>query len=76
MVPVALSQYLSDHPNIRTIHLHLDNDEVGRGAAAGIIGGLSGKYEILNEPPKEGCKDVNDELIQRVQAKKKEEFER
>ena len=76
VVPVALSQYLSDHPNIRTIHLHLDNDEVGRGAAAGIIGGLSGKYEIYNEPPKEGCKDVNDELMQRVQAKKKEEFER
>lgn len=76
VVPVALSQYLKDHPGIRTLHLHLDNDEVGRGAAAGIMGGLSGKYEIFDEPPLPGCKDVNDQLMQRVGIRKKEEYER
>ena len=76
VVPVALQQYLEDHPSISTIHLHLDNDEVGRGAAAGIIGGLAGKYTILDEPPAYGCKDVNDELMARVGIRKKEEMER
>ena len=76
VVPIALSQYLKDHPNIKALHLHLDNDEVGRGAAAGIMGGLSGKYEIFDEPPLPGCKDVNDQLMQRVGNKKKEEYER
>ncbi len=65
VVPVALSRYLDEHPHIKTIHLHLDNDEVGRGAVAGIIGGLQGKYLVLNEPPSCG-KDVNDELKIRV----------
>ena len=76
VVPVALQQYLEDHSGISTIHLHLDNDEVGRGAAAGIIGGLAGKYTILDEPPASGCKDVNDELMARVGIRKKEEMER
>lgn len=75
-VPVALSQYLTDHPNIKTLHLHLDNDEVGRGAAAGIIGGLSDRFTVLDEPPVYGCKDVNDQLITRLQSKTKEEYER
>ena len=29
VVPVALSRYLADHPEIRTLRLHLDNDVVG-----------------------------------------------
>lgn len=70
VIPIALSQYLSDHPHISVIHLHLDNDEVGRGAAAGIIGGLSYKYEIYDEPPAEGFKDVNEELVTRVEFNK------
>ena len=76
VVPVALSQYLADHPGVKVIHLHLDNDDVGRGAAAGIIGGLSGKYRILDEPPLPGCKDVNDQLMKQIAAKHKEEIER
>lgn len=64
VVPVALEQFLQDHPEIRTIHLHLDNDTVGRGAAAGIIGGLRDKYIVLDEPP--NAKDVNDELKMRL----------
>ena len=63
VVPIALSRYLQEHPNIHTLQLHLDNDEVGRGAAAGIMGGLQDRYKVLDQPPTSG-KDVND-LLQR-----------
>ena len=61
VVPIALEQYLNDHPNIQILRLHLDNDEVGRGAVAGIVSGLNGRYQVYDEPPKCG-KDVNDQL--------------
>lgn len=63
VIPLALSQYLQDHPGIKTLYLHLDNDEVGREAAAGIMEGLGVKYTVLDRPPPYG-KDVND-LLQR-----------
>ena len=72
VVPVALAQFLKDHPKINTIHLHLDNDEVGRGAAAGIIEGLRDKYTVIDEPPLQG-KDINEELVHMVGLKKKKE---
>ena len=65
VVPVALSRFLEEHPNVSTIRLHLDNDEIGRGAVKGIVSGLQGKYTVLDEPPSCG-KDVNDELKIRV----------
>jgi len=76
VVPVALERYLQDYPEIKKLHLHLDNDEIGRGAAAGIASGLSGKYEVLNEPPACG-KDVNDQLMLRITKNmKKEDYSR
>ena len=63
VIPLALSQYLQDHPGTNTLYLHLDNDEVGREAAAGIMEGLGDKYTVLDRPPPYG-KDVND-LLQR-----------
>ncbi len=63
VIPLALSQYLQDHPGTNTLYLHLDNDEVGRDAAAGIMEGLGDKYTVLDRPPPYG-KDVND-LLQR-----------
>lgn len=75
VVPVALSRYLADHPEIRTLRLHLDNDSIGRGAVAGIVGGLRNRYHIWDEPPRVG-KDVNDQLKIRVGIKRKEEFSR
>lgn len=65
VVPLALSRYLEIHPEVKTLHLHLDNDEVGRGAAFCISAGLRGKYEILNEPPSVG-KDVNEQLQRKL----------
>lgn len=75
VVPVALSRYLADHPDIQVLRLHLDNDAIGRGAAAGIVGGLRDRYEIWDEPPRWG-KDVNDQLKIRVGLKRKEEYSR
>lgn len=76
VVPVALERYLKDYPSIKTIHLHLDNDSIGRGAVAGIVSGLQEKYTVLDEPPLHG-KDVNDELKIRVGImREREEIER
>ena len=72
VVPVALQRFLKAHPEVHTLNLHLDADEVGRGAAAGIISGLGDRYTITDTPPKHG-KDINDELrYQLAKIKKKE----
>ena len=71
VVPVALSRFLSENPNIKTLRLHLDNDEVGRAAAAGIMEGLT-NYTVVNEPPACG-KDVNEQLQMKVGLTKKKE---
>ena len=76
VIPLALSQYLKDRPGTNTLYLHLDNDEVGREAAAGIMEGLGDKYTVLDRPPPCG-KDVND-LLQRKLGltQRKEEWSR
>ena len=73
VVPVALEQFLKDHPGISALHLHLDNDEIGRGAVTGIVSGLSGRYQVFDEPPRFG-KDVNDQLKMRVGMMRKEAY--
>lgn len=64
-VPCALSRYLQEHPGTQRIVLHLDNDEVGRGATLGIISALGEQYEVVDQPPKCG-KDVNDQLKEKL----------
>ena len=72
VVPVALQRFLKSHPEVHTLNLHLDADEIGRGAAAGIISGLGNRYKVTDNPPKHG-KDINDELrYQLAKTKKKE----
>ncbi|MBQ6560467.1 MAG: DUF3991 and TOPRIM domain-containing protein [Erysipelotrichaceae bacterium] len=72
VLPVALDRYLKQHSEVHTIHLHLDNDEVGRGAAEGIRKSLQERYTVLDEPPSSG-KDVNDQLMMRMGMKTKKE---
>ena len=73
VVPAALQTFLDKNRYIRIIHLHLDNDDAGRKAAAGIMEGLSDQYQILDEPPEYG-KDVNEQLMMSLglMSKKKE----
>ena len=71
VVPVALSRFLSENPQIKTLRLHLDNDEVGRAAAVGIVEGLK-DYTVIDEPPGSG-KDVNEQLQLKVGLMKRKE---
>ena len=64
VVPKALEHFLETYPDIKIIHLHLDNDAVGHGAAQGIMKGLEGQFQVWNQPPRKG-KDLND-LLQLV----------
>lgn len=72
VLPVALKQFLEDHPSVKTVCLHLDNDAVGRSAAQGIMEALADSpYQVIDEPPTHG-KDVNDQLRWELQIKEKE----
>jgi len=71
VVPLALTQYLQD-PGTRTMYLHLDNDEIGRSAAAGITESLKDRYKVLDQPTPSG-KDVNEFLQRRLGLYKEKE---
>lgn len=60
-MPLALKQYLADHPEITTIVLRLDNDYAGRLAAATLKAILPEKYTVTVELAPQG-KDYNDTL--------------
>lgn len=60
-IPKTLSNYLSNHSEIKKIFIHFDNDEAGRLATKAIQNSLSDRYEIVDYPPKNG-KDFNDFL--------------
>lgn len=76
VVPIALERFLRDYSHVKKLYLHLDNDEVGRSASAGIIAGLSDHYQVFDVPPSCG-KDVNEQLqIQLNLNRRKETHER
>lgn len=60
-VPLALTQYLADHPEIQYILLRLDNDYAGRMAAKALTTVLPEKYTVDARFPPQG-KDYNDYL--------------
>ena len=60
-VPVALTEYLKNHPTVKRIVLHLDNDNAGRKATKALQVVLNNKYEVIDNPPPQG-KDFNDFL--------------
>lgn len=60
-VPLALTQYLRDHPEVKTIVLRLDNDRAGRMAARALMTVLPKDYSTAARFPPKG-KDYNDYL--------------
>ena len=61
-IPAALENALKNHPEVKIIALHLDNDKAGRYASLSITEQLKDRYEIRDEPPPKG-KDCNDYLM-------------
>lgn len=64
-LPLALKQYLSEHPEIRRICLRLDQDAAGRLATRTLIALLKDSYTLGDCPPPSG-KDYNDSLCMRL----------
>lgn len=60
-IPITIKTFLDENPNINEIHLHLDNDEVGREASIFLQNILSKKYKVVDRPAPIG-KDCNDYL--------------
>ena len=69
VMPLALEQFLKDHPDISHIYLHLDNDNPGRNATKNITELLKNDYVVKDVPPPEG-KDFNDYLRIRLSKHK------
>lgn len=65
ILPLSLTQFLSDHPEIREISLHLDNDPPGRAATKAIMTALQNKMDVVDSAPPGSCKDYNDYLIKK-----------
>lgn len=74
-VPVALTVFMTTHPNIQRIVLHLDNDYAGRQAAKALQIRLAEHYEIIDDPPPYG-KDFNDFLIYEMNLMSRKRVER
>jgi hypothetical protein len=68
-LPLALDQYLRDHPEIQSIRLMLDNDEAGRAAAQRILAKIGSEYDFKAIFPRQG-KDFNEELMASKDARK------
>ena len=64
-LPLALEQFLKDHPRVNRVCLHLDNDLPGKQAAQAILSALPENVQGENRPPPFG-KDVNDTLCHRL----------
>lgn len=68
-LPLALGQYLSDHPEIQSIRLMLDNDDAGRAAAQRILAKLGNRYDAKAVFPRQ-VKDFNEELMDSKDARR------
>ena len=64
-LPLALGQFLKDHPEVKHVNLRLDNDPAGRIAMSTIYKLLTDKYDVCPLPPLSG-KDYNDTLCDRL----------
>lgn len=73
--PLALREYLENHPGIRKVVLRLDNDFAGRQATGALTKMLQGQYEVRSGFPPKG-KDYNDYLCIRKGLIKNQNQER
>ena len=64
-LPLTLTRYLSEYPNIKRITLRLDNDKAGGYMAKALVALLSNKYEVSVQPPPCG-KDYNEYLCMKL----------
>ena len=64
-LPLALTQFLDDHPGTKNIVLRLDNDSAGRQISRHLMTALSERYTVLAKFPPRG-KDYNDFLCMRL----------
>lgn len=53
-LPSALTRFLEDHPHVKTLYLHLDNDGPGRLAAKAHPGGYSRRVRGKKPPAAPG----------------------
>lgn len=74
-LPLALNFYLNQHPDVKKIYLHLDNDVAGRESTEALKYLLSKQYEVIDNPSPIG-KDVNDFLCAKLGIKNKNMKER
>lgn len=82
-VPAALTCFLKEHPEIKTVEMHLDNDRIGKLATLAIRTVLPKQYQSKDLPPP-GGKDYNDylcmklgiELTKRTSKKRERSHER
>lgn len=74
-VPVALENYLTEHPHTQRIVIHFDNDSKGREAAVALKNRLQDKYQVVDLPPSKG-KDFNDFLCLQLNIHKQRTKER
>jgi hypothetical protein len=74
-VPVALVNYLQEHPNTKRIAIHFDNDAKGREAAIALKNRLQNDYKVVDLPPPQG-KDFNDFLCLQLNMHKHKNKER
>ncbi|WP_416325904.1 DUF3991 domain-containing protein [[Eubacterium] hominis] len=70
MIPIALKSFLKRNPQIKELHLHLDNDKAGHDTTKKIMYHLSEKYEVLDERPNT-AKDVNLLLQNKIKKRMK-----
>ncbi len=62
-LPIALETYLANVKDIKTIHLHFDNDDAGQQVTEKVIYHLKDKYEVTDERIEDRYKDVNEFLV-------------
>lgn len=69
-IPIALKSFLERNPQIKELHLHLDNDKAGHDTTKKILHHLQKQYTIFDDSPRH-AKDVNLILQNKVKKRKR-----